>query len=332
MIITPEIELEPAFSHKKFLTGKKLGLVILLFVFTIFCSLLFSAPSNFPTGKVINIEKGSSLSEISQTLLKENIIRSSYILKAVLFMSGKQGSVNAGSYFFPEPVSVFSVARRLGGGDFGMTAIKITIPEGTPSFNIQKLFGKEFYNFDRDKFLKLAEQKEGFLFPDTYLFYPDISPEEVIQTLNDNFNQKIKGLEEKIKSSGKSLNDIIIMASIIEHEANKPEDRELISGILWKRIAIRMALQVDAPFAYISDKSTYDLTLQDLKQSSPYNTYNHVGLPPGAIGNPGLESIMATISPKPSPYFYYLSDRAGNVYYAKDFEEHKRNKIKYLNQ
>lgn len=323
-------EPDAVFLHKSFFTPKKLGAVVLFFIAVIFYNLFLGAPADFPAGKVVDIKKGYSASEISQMLEKENIIRFPLVLNAVLFISGKQGSVNAGSYFFPEAIGALAVARRLSRGDFGMISIKVTIPEGTPSFNIVKLFNKEFYNFDHEKFLKLAEEKEGYLFPDTYLFYPDVSPEEVIEMMNDTFNQKIRGLAEEIKSSGKSLSDIIIMASIIEHEARKKEDRELISGILWKRLSINMALQVDAPFAYVSDKSTYDLTAEDLKQNSPYNTYNRTGLPPGPIGNPGLEAIESSISPKLSPYLYYLSDRAGNVYYAKDFEEHKRNKMLYI--
>ncbi|MFA5841666.1 MAG: endolytic transglycosylase MltG [Candidatus Paceibacterota bacterium] len=327
----PEQAPESVFPHKRFLTSKKLGGIILFFIIIIFYNLFFSAPSDFPAGKTININKGSSVSQISRMLKKENIIRSTFTLDAILLASGKQTKVNAGSYFFPEPAGVFSVARSLSDGKSGLASAKITVTEGMASFDIPELFGKEFHNFDRNEFLKLAEPKEGYLFPDTYFFYTDVSAEEVVRVMNGTFNQKIKGLEDGIKNSGKSLHDIVIMASIVELEARKPEDRELVSGILWKRLSINMALQVDAPFAYISDKSTYDLTADDLKQNSPYNTYNRTGLPPGAIGNPGTDAIMATIYAKPSPYLYYLSDRAGNIYYAKNFEEHKRNKAKYLN-
>jgi UPF0755 protein len=330
MKITPEQESEHVLFRRRFLTPGKFGLAVLLFIAVIFYNLFAAAPLNFPAGKVASVKEGSSAAEISRMLAKEGIIRSSGVLDAILFVSGKQTGVNAGSYFFPKPVNVFTVARRISLAEFNITPVRVTITEGTASFDIPKIFSRGFYNFDGVKFLELAEPKEGYLFPDTYLFYPNVSPEEVIKVLTGTFNTKIKDLEGEIKDSDKSLHDIVVMASIIELEASKPEDRRLISGILWKRISIGMALQVDAPFAYISDKSTYDLTAEDLKQDSPYNTYNRTGLPPGAICNPGMDAIMAAIYPKSSPYLYYLSDRSGNVYYAEDFEEHKRNKIKYL--
>ena len=121
------------------------------------------------------------------------------------------------------------------------------------------------------------------------------------------------------------------MASILEKEARKREDREIISGILWKRIEIGMALQVDAPFVYYNGKGTYNLTTKDLKTDSPYNTYTRKGLPVGPIGNPGIDSILAAIYPKSSPYLFYLSDRDGNIYYSANFEKHKKNKILYIN-
>ena len=122
----------------------------------------------------------------------------------------------------------------------------------------------------------------------------------------------------------------LLVEFIIEREAKKPEDKNLVSGILWKRFYIKMPLQVDAPFAYISNKNTYELTEDDLRQDSPYNTYRYLGLPPGPISNPGIESILAAISPKQSQYLYYLSDRSGNMHYAVTFEEHKRNKTLYI--
>ena len=140
------------------------------------------------------------------------------------------------------------------------------------------------------------------------------------------FEKKIKDVE----LGGKSLEEIIIMASIIEKEASGDDDRKLISGILWKRQSIGMALQVDATFKYILGKESRDLTVADLKVDSPFNTYTNKGLPPSPICNPGLKSIMAALEPETSPYIYYLHSSDGNVYFAKNFEEHKKNKANYL--
>ena len=116
------------------------------------------------------------------------------------------------------------------------------------------------------------------------------------------------------------------MASILEKEARKLETRKVIAGILWKRIEIGMPLQVDAVFGYIHATSTYSPTFEDLEVDSPYNTYTNRGLPPGPIGNPGLESIRAALEPTKTPYLYYLTGKDGFMYYAKTFDQHVANR------
>jgi UPF0755 protein len=120
------------------------------------------------------------------------------------------------------------------------------------------------------------------------------------------------------------------MASLIEEETATPEDRRIVSGILWKRLSSGMRLQVDATFAYTIGKGSLELTTEDLKSDSPYNTYRIYGLPPTPIVNPGLDAITAALHPTSSPYVYYLSDKNGVMHYSKTFEEHKLAKAKYL--
>ena len=137
------------------------------------------------------------------------------------------------------------------------------------------------------------------MFPDTYEFYGHAGPEEVVLKMKENFLKKV---------GPEVTRDVIIMASLLEEEAAKTEDRKIISGILWKRLEAGMALQVDA---------------------EP-DTYDYLGFPPGPISNPGLDAIEAALNPKLSPFWYYLSDKEGNIHYARDFEEHKTNRLKYL--
>lgn len=197
--------------------------------------------------------------------------------------------------------------------------IRITIPEGYAVKDIAERF-KNFRNFNGEKFLELSESKEGYLFPDTYFFTSKETPEEIIEKMENNFKVK----------AGDVQKDILIMASIIEKEARKPEDRRIISGILWKRIKEGMPLQVDAVFDYLLDKASHEITQADLKMDSPYNTYKHKGLPPTPICNPGLDAINAALNPVDSKYWYYLSDRNGTTHYAATFEQHKQNKFKFL--
>ena len=173
---------------------------------------------------------------------------------------------------------------------------------------------------------------EGYLFPDTYFFMPNTKASDVILTMRENFARQIVPYEEDIAKIGKPLNEIVIMASIVEDESNSllPEKR-IVSGILWKRLSLDMPLQVDAPFKYYNGKHSFNLTKDDLQEDHPYNTYVNKGLPPTAITNPGIESLRAAIAPTQTEYLYFLSDQHGNMHYARDFDGHKRNRELYIN-
>jgi UPF0755 protein len=236
----------------------------------------------------------------------------------------------AGEYLFQQPASACTIAGRIINGSFGIPTARITIPEGTSNKGISLILSKNLSNFDAPLFLKDTAELEGYLFPGTYFFSTRASMEDITTTLYDNFKTKIDPLQVDIKKSGHSLSDIVIMASILEKEAKTPEDQAIVSGILWKRISISVALQVDAPFYYLLGKESNELTLSDLKIKSAYNTYTNLGLPEGPIGNPGLGAIRSAIFPKKTDFLYYLSDKNGVMHYAKSFEEHKANKARYL--
>ncbi|MDP9249306.1 MAG: endolytic transglycosylase MltG, partial [bacterium] len=183
-----------------------------------------------------------------------------------------------------------------------------TIPEGFDSEEIAEAFDKKLLNFDKEQFLALASGHEGRLFPDTYFFLSTDGAAEVFEALTENYNQKISLFQEDIALSGRTENEILTMASIIEGEASGDVDRALIAGILWKRFKIGMPLQADvAPI-----------------------TYKEKGLPKEPISNPGAKAIEAALFPETSPYLYYLHDPEGNIHYAKNFAEHVSNKRQYL--
>ena len=142
--------------------------------------------------------------------------------------------------------------------------------------------------------------------------------------------RRIKPLEQDLSAFGRPLSDVIIMASLIEEEARTDDTRRKVSGILWKRLQKGMPLQVDGVFPYIFGDKPYDLTNGDLLIDSPYNTYKYIGLPPTPISNPGLAAILAAVTPITTPYWYYLSDRDGNMHYAVTHDEHLVNRVKYL--
>ncbi len=221
---------------------------------------------------------------------------------------GGEKHVVSSDYLFEERESVLRIAKRITQGETHLAPVKVTIPEGFTVADIGGAFSIKLLSFDKANFLVLATNKEGYLFPDTYFFLTTADEEDALKSLSDNFNKKIAPLMPEITASGKTENEIITMASIIEREAEGDVDRAMISGILWKRLRAGIALQVDA---------------------APV-TYKERGLPDKPISNPGLEAIKAAIHPESSPYLYYLHSKDGLVHYAKTFAEHRMNVKLYL--
>ena len=281
--------------------------------------LFFSAPKSFPAGKVIKIEEGVSTARIVAQLKSMGIVKTTWPLSFMLKVSRKEKDINSGYYVFDKPLSMFGVAIRIIKGDFNVKMTKVTVREGSTLKDIAEIFS-QFENFNKDDFLTAAKNMEGYLFPDTYFFPQYADAGEIIKVMRNNFKNK----------AGDVSSEVIIMASLIEKEVANKSDRRIVSGILWKRLNIGMPLQVDAVFPYIIGKKSSELTLEDLKIDSPYNTYLYKGLPPYPIGNPGIDAIEAALNPADSAYFYYLSDKAGNTHYAVSIDEHKTNKKKYL--
>jgi len=279
----------------------------------------------------VRVQEGSTLRDVALRLEERNVVTSSFWLSTFVRVQGGDEKVRAGDYFFERPEGLFSIARRLLTGDFNLKLIKVSIPEGATLAEMSEIFDARFDTFDSKRFAELTRGKEGYVFPDTYFFLPNITTDDIARTLEQTFNERIATIEGYITDFGKPLTDIIVMASILEREARTTESRRIISGILWKRLSIDMPLQVDAVFVYTDGKGSFDLTLDDLRNTeNKYNTYVNKGLPPGPIANPGLDAILAAVLPVESDYLYYLSDRRGKMYYAATFEQHKANKVKYL--
>ncbi|MCR4331026.1 MAG: endolytic transglycosylase MltG [Patescibacteria group bacterium] len=307
------------------------GAISLFVLFVISYHALFTPPRDFPVGGLVSIEKGMTLDEIAGLLVEKEAIRSPFLFKSfVIASAGDRGSIS-GDYFFDIPLDAWQVAMRVIRGEFGLDPVRVTIPEGFTVVDIARKLGETLPSFNEEEFIRLAKDEEGYLFPDTYFFLPNIKPTHIIRDMKDNFSQKTLALRSALEASGKTPGEVITMASIIEKEAITSTDKRLVSGILWKRIDIGMPLQVDAPFAYAIGKNTFQLTLDDLAVDSPYNTYKNTGLPVGPIANPGLESILAALEPEKSSYLFYLSDKKSIIHYSATFEEHKRNKSLFLN-
>ncbi len=296
-----------------------------------FAFISIRAPDSFPKDTYFDVQKGSGLSQVATSLSSAHIIRSPFLFKVFVTLSGNQKSLVSGVYDFDQPINLLQVISRISSGKYGLTSGRVTIPEGSNVFEIGSILKKYSKNFDREKFVRIAGAQEGYLFPDTYYFLPSVTAEEAYGALRANFSKRIVVISDEIALFKHPLNDVVRMASILEEEARTTTSRRIIAGILWKRISIGMALQVDAAFQYVNGKGdSADLTLDDLKIDSPYNTYVYRGFPPTAITNPGLDSLFSAVTPIKTPYLYYLSDKKGEIHYARTFEEHVANKNKYL--
>ncbi len=297
-----------------------IAILLLVFLFVI------SAPQEFPMNKIITIPKGATLKEIAANFQEEKLIRYPVLFDSLMRYSGHEKDIKAGKYIFEKRLSAIGLMQRLIIGDHGIPTIKITVPEGSTINDINRIFGNAgFENFGiKDKEL------EGYLFPDTYFFLADNTPIDAVTKMTENLKSKTIDLEADILKSKRNFHQILTMASLLEKEAATTKDRKMIAGILWKRIDKKMLLQVDSTLDYVLDKNTFELTTEDLKTNSPYNTYKRLGLPPTPICNPGLDAIKAALYPEQSLYWYYLSDKKGNVYYSKTFAEHVAKKQKYL--
>ncbi|MFH1566086.1 MAG: endolytic transglycosylase MltG [bacterium] len=283
--------------------------------------------------KEIVINKGDSVEDIANLLVKEKLINSKIWFKMYALFGRK--SLQAGNFFVPTNINVIEVTKLLGKGTFQK---RLTFLEGWRIEQMAEILPKGIQN----DFLASSYTKEGFMFPDTYFFLEDVSGEDIAKTLSQNFDEKIKSLKNDIDKSFLSLEEIITIASIVEREAKDFNDKTIIAGILIKRYENDWPLQADATIQYAKDSNAFTcsslsdcvwwnpLSANDLSVESSYNTYKYAGLPPTPICNPGLSSITAVLEYKETLYWFYLTDNDGMTHYSKTIEEHNENIRKHL--
>ncbi|MCA9361051.1 endolytic transglycosylase MltG [Candidatus Kaiserbacteria bacterium] len=322
-----------SYKPKKNLKKSAVLMIIILInlvLFVIYLISLTKPPHAFHDDSVFEIENGMSVSQIVKKAKDDNFVKSELILYIILTYYHEPTELYAGVYHFPNPVTVSGFAKKIASGEIQHENIPITIPEGTRVTKIAEITKKALPNFDDKAFITLAEPYEGYLFPETYFITKDYDYQLLFELLTETFKNKLVPYESGIASSSLSLNDIVILASVIEREANDPDSMRMVSGILQNRLAINMPLQADASIEYVLDKPLNELTADDLKIESPYNTYLNQGLPPTPIGNPGLEAILAVLEPAQTDDLFYITGNDGEFYYAKTFDEHRLNIARYL--
>lgn len=303
-------------------------IIIIIFIFHGWWDSQFSAVSSDKSTKNFVIPKGAGVSEIAKKLKTANLIKSDSAFKIYVSQNNLGSKLQAGSFKLSPSMSVAEIAKSL---QSGSEDIWVTLIEGWRVEEMADKLNSEL-RIRTEEFLKLA--KEGYMFPDTYLFPREATVEYIVDTLRKTFDSRFSGeLRQKIRSQGLTEAEGVILASIVEREARSDQARTEVAGILLKRLKIGMGLNADATAQYVlgyqqEEKSWWKrhLSKEDLRVDSPYNTYIHSGLPPGPICNPSLASLQAVANADPNtPYLYYYHDSKGNSFYAKTLEEHNAN-------
>jgi len=309
-------------------------LIILVLIFVVFFALSVCLPKNLPSqeGVLFDIKKGEGSKNIAFNLKKDGLIWCGSCFRAYVLIMGISDKLQAGTYKISPSMNIISMAKMFAVGDVAKETI--TIIEGWNLKDIAWYFENKGM-FQAEELFELNDLSwisgfEGYLFPDTYQVNIGESLEEIVGRMQDNFDKKTAGIEAEIAKQGKTLFEIITMASLIEKEVRTKEDKQIVSGVLWKRLGAGVPLQVDATITYITGQKSTKVSMEDTKIDSPYNTYMYYGLPAGPICNPGLESIEAAIYPEDSLYWYYLSTIEGQTIFSKTLEEHNIAKAKYL--
>ena len=326
---------------------------------------IYLCKDNSGIEQVFLIKKGNSIKEVVFNLEEQELIKNKNFFFIYVFLKGDSKKIKAGEYIISSSQPISRIADKFVKGD--TIKEKITIIEGWnirdiawyfenkgmfqaeeifeitgfPLVDYSKIkdlpFPKDFsdeFSFLKDKPKNVG--LEGYLFPDTYeigkqALVNNELIEEIIKRTLRNFNEKLNSdLQEEIVKQDKSIFEVITMASLLEKEVRSIEDKKIVSGILWKRLKNKVALQVDATIAYITGEKESNGFKQDVKIDSPYNTYKYRGFPLGPICNPGLDSILASIYPKDSEFWYYLSTPEGETIFSKNLKEHNIARVKYL--
>jgi UPF0755 protein len=301
---------------------------------------------SFATGTVtqFKIVKGESFKDIGARLSQAGLLRSIFVFKAYAILTGKAQKFQPGIYTLSSNMSVPEIVSTL--TQLGKDEVTVTIPEGSTVKDIDDILegrgvieAGAVANFrlaalaQDFPFLAETHSLEGFLFPDTYRFKLNSSPEEVIKRFLNNFMVKAWPL----LSDKKNWYEMLTLASFLEREVPDFNDRQIVAGILLKRLRLNIPLQVDATISYAKCAGKFRncaeiaVKRSDLEFPSPYNTYQRLGWTPTPISNPGQAAIKAATTPQASPYFYYLSAKnTKETIFSKTLEEHNINRAKYL--
>ncbi len=324
---------------KRVLAVLILGIAVIVGVLTLNIYVFVGTPSE-NSGQTIVVDRGMTLDRILQNLAAKGIITNIPLFKAYVFLERSSGKIRAGEYLFPPKVKPREVLSLLLKGDFSTR--RITIPEGWTAKEIASHLGKlGLVNPDlfllkcrEDDFIRslgmTVSNLEGYLYPDTYEIYQPKNEEEVLKRLVDRFREVYSTeFEEGARQKGLSQQEVVILASIVEKETSRTEERSIVASVFLNRLKKNIPLASDPTIIYSIADFNGNLTRANLNTPSPYNTYLKTGLPPTAISNPGRDALRAVLYPAETDYLYFVSKNDGTHFFSKTAEEHSAAVRKY---
>jgi UPF0755 protein len=287
----------------------------------------------------VQIPPGAGAGDIGRRLVEAGVVRDEISYRAALWWSGRSRGLQAGEYLFERPTSPVEVVRRLADGD--VYTRRITFPEGLTIDEMARLYETAGFG-TAAAFLEAARDParirdidpragdlEGYLFPDTYSLSRDTSARRLTDLMLRRFRSAYDAeLQRQAAGQGLSARDVVTLASLVEKETARPEERPIVAAVFRNRLKIGMGLQTDPTVVYALQKAgRYDGNVRraDLDIDSPYNTYRHAGLPPGPIAAPGRASLEAAVRPADADYLYFVSRNDGSHVFARSLDEHNRN-------
>ncbi|MDP1845365.1 MAG: endolytic transglycosylase MltG [Candidatus Moranbacteria bacterium] len=325
-------------------------ILVLLFgsVFLYFKRQVYFSHGTGNIPQTFEIKSGEGVKDIAENLEKSQLVKNKYYFDYYIWKTNSKGKIQAGKYELRGSMTIPEIVQVVSIGEVVPNETKVTFPEGIDTKQMAEILREK--GFDADGFLSKSDcgcgvktdydflkskpggaNLEGFLFPDTYIFYKDATAVSIISRMLLNFDEKLTSeMRGDIEKSGHSIYEIVAMASILEKEVKSPEDMKIAGGIFWDRIEFGMPLQSCATVAYVLGKEKKQYSYEDTRTSSPYNTYLNKGLPPGPIDNPGMNALRAAAYPTKTDYAYFLTDpETGKTIFSKTIEEHEANKVKY---
>lgn len=284
-----------------------------------------------------SVPAGQSLTRLLQDLHQKDMSPQPFYVRIALWRHDPNIMIKRGSYSLPEKASAWEIIQLLGSGRVNLR--KLTIPEGLDLWETAKLLGRSPWG-DEATFLKLlqdptpilsidgkAANLEGYLYPETYFFPEDATPQEIVMTMINHFQAETRELRSQLTGSGFTLREWVTMASLIEKETAVPDERPRIAGVFANRTKRGMLLQCDPTIIYslkLDNRYRGKIYKSEIRYDHPYNTYVYKGLPPGPIASPGRASLAATLAPEQHKFLYFVARKDGTHAFSRSLREHNR--------